>query len=522
MARERDRFSNTFWTAPWKMGEAFFQSLNATALYWQGIHRYSNAFVHPMLQAYMYFLREQTRKLEHNDSRNVRDYAELSTFSMLLAAIVIRASLDKALKYHFKEYINFLSSVVNTVAGRAGGVDTFMTDTVRSLHTMVIDFPEAVRNIRKEYGFHFDDGKYVQVAETERMLLYQVLPTDPGVTVDPEIKPVLIAHPYVLGPNILAFLPGERKSYVHSFANESIPTYVRIIKDISSNSAVQVMTGEDDALDTRYFARILMERHGKPVTLNGVCQGGFILLADLLSGQLDGFVDALITAASPIDGTRSPGLTGYLDRIPSGFKDLVYATKVLPNGNKVIDGEVMSWVYKLKSLDKEFSLSTFYKDLDTFEQSVRRHDDTIGKTMAAINYWLVHDRTDLPVEITNLSKLSYTVPISHDGDLPFTLFGRRLNLKHIAEQRISYLVCYGAQDNLVEPASATAALDFIDAESTEFPKGHAAIFTSWTQPESEYALHKIFPNGQRGPVRFHLDLDEASPDACRHKQASGW
>ena len=61
----------------------------------------------------------------------------------------------------------------------------------------------------------------------------------------------------------------------------------------------------------------------------------------------------------------------------------------------------------------------------------------------------------------------------------------------------------------MEPPSALAPLDFVEAEVTELPKGHAAIFTTWSDPDSEYALHKRLPNGQRGPVRFHLDLDEA-------------
>jgi hypothetical protein len=107
-----------------------------------------------------------------------------------------------------------------------------------------------------------------------------------------------------------------------------------------------------------------------------------------------------------------------------------------------------------------------------------------------------------------MSTRSYNVPISPEGDLPFTLFGRKPNLKHITEKGFKFLICYGAQDDLVEPASALAPLDYIEAEITEFPKGHAAIFTSWANPDSEFALHKVYANGGRGPVRFHLDLDE--------------
>jgi hypothetical protein len=84
-------------------------------------------------------------------------------------------------------------------------------------------------------------------------------------------KPILILPPYVLGANILAFLPGEYKSYVHCFANQGIPTYIRIVKDIDTTPAVQVMTGEDDCRDTRLFCEQVKARHGKPVTLSRYC-----------------------------------------------------------------------------------------------------------------------------------------------------------------------------------------------------------------------------------------------------------
>jgi hypothetical protein len=341
------------------------------------------------------------------------------------------------------------------------------------------------------------------------MDLYQVLPTEDGVEIRPEVKPIVIAHPYVLGPGILTFLPGERKSYAHAFANQGIPTYLRIVKDIESTPPVQIMTGEDDAQDTAEFCRYVKDRHGKPVTLNGFCQGGFIVLAGLLSGELDGLVDALITCVAPIDGTRSRGLVEYLEHITPRFRDLRYATKTLPNGNQVVDGKVMSWVYKLKSIEREAPLFTYYRDINLFETMVERGIQGVGKTAAAINHWLVYDRTDLPVDITRMSFNSYTIPISPEGDLPFELFGRRLNFSYMREKGIKFLICYAAKDDLVDPPSALAPQDFMDVELAEFPKGHAAIATSWSHPESEYALHKRYPNGQRGPVRFQLDLDEA-------------
>lgn len=49
--------------------------------------------------------------------------------------------------------------------------------------------------------------------------------------------------------------------------------------------------------------------------------------------------------------------------------------------------------------------------------------------------------------------------------------------------------------------------NFIFAEVTPFPKGHVAIATSWSHPESKCALDKIFGEQRyRGPVRFHLEI----------------
>jgi len=131
----------------------------------------------------------------------------------------------------------------------------------------------------------------------------------------------------------------------------------------------------------------------------------------------------------------------------------------------------------------------------------------VGKTAAAINHWLIYDRTDLPVAITQMSFDSYTIPISSSGRLPFKLFGKELCLDYLRDKGIRFQICYAAKDDLVDPASALAPREYVPVELAEFPKGHAAIATSWSDPDSEYGLHKTFPNGQRGPVRFHLDLD---------------
>jgi hypothetical protein len=133
----------------------------------------------------------------------------------------------------------------------------------------------------------------------------------------------------------------------------------------------------------------------------------------------------------------------------------------------------------------------------------------ITRTAAALNYWMLYDLTDLPVAITKMSFDSYTIPVAKDGTLPVQLFGRSLNFKRIAEKGISWLICCADKDDLVEKESALAPLDWVKAEVSLFPKGHVAMATSWTLPNSECSLSSCFGDNCRGPVRYQLDLERA-------------
>ncbi len=483
-------------------------SLISTTLYWNGMMQSSLEFLRPLLKASDLFREVERRSVPKNSfSPDIADYSHLLRENLLLAQSAWLNAQQQILDYHLRESFRFMDAWKTTwTNGSSNTVDRYLEELVRALRQIVVNLPEAMKEIESAYGFHFDDEGYKLIERTPRMDLYQVLPTEPGVHVRNDVKPILVVHPYVLGSNILAFLPSERRSYVHSFANHGIPTYVRIVRDIDTNEPVQLMTAEDDVLDTQRFARILKARHGKPVTLNGICQGGFLTTIGVLSGKLDGLVDSLIICASPVDGSLSRGLREYLETIAPRFRSMAYSTKTLPNGNRVVDGSVMSWVFKLKSLRNEPPID-FLTRLDAAHRNVVNGKPAINKTMAAVMRWLVHDRTDMPIDITELSMKSFAVPISVRGEFPVKLFGRTVNFDYMREKKIPFQICYGAQDALVEPPSSLVATRFVDAEPTEFPKGHAAILTSWSHPESEYAFHNVMPNGWRGPVKFHLDLD---------------
>ncbi|MFZ5448212.1 MAG: metal transporter [Thermodesulfobacteriota bacterium] len=477
--------------------------------YWVGMCRYILDFMEPSLSAMESFRAvEQDKLKESSPQDNLEAYTALWEFNLRLAEKGFAHGLKAINDYHAHQLDQVYRAWLNTLDHHKGeDIAAFMARQARLMNLVVHEYPQAIRNIEPEYGFHFDDGNYIKTAETDRFCLYQVLPWDKTVKVRKKGKPIVIIPPYVLGANILAFLPGEGKSFVHCFANQGIPTYIRIVKDIYANPAVQEMTGEDDCRDTKLFLEKVKAAHGRPVTLCGYCQGGFTVAVNYLSGELDGLVDALITSVAPLDGTRSKSLSDFLAQIPKRFEDISFAIKTLPNGNRVVNGKLMSWVYKLKSLEKDNPIIAFFRDLKLFERNLK-----INKTAAAINYWLLYDQTDLPLNICKMSFDSYTIPVAKDGTLPVTLFGRPLNFKRIKEQGIKWLICIAEKDDLVEKESALAPLDWVEAEVTVFPKGHVAIATSWSLPTTECSLDRCFLD-YRGPVRFHLDLEAESEQA---------
>lgn len=476
-----------------------------------GLSRYSHEFARSFVVALNNWTEVERRRLSSSDpTQTFEDYTRLGLMNLTLYLRSVTGAMKLANDIGDLERDRLCAAVVNTVLGKNGeDVEGYLTRQAAVARLLANEYAAAVRAIEEEYGFHFERYDRGPFAETDRFVLWRVEPTEPNVRYDPERKPLVIIPPYVLGSNVLAFLPGERRSYAHAFANEGIPTYIRVMKDIQKHEAVQVMTGEDDVNDTRFFLEKLREEHGQPATLNGYCQGGFSALCGLASGEYDGLVDTLITCVSPMDGTRSRGLSdGFLNKLPQRFNDLDYGLKTLPSGVQVADGRLMGWVYKLKSIEGENPISTYLRDYLMFA-SQGRTDVKLNKSALAITYWLNNERTDLPLEITKMSFASYNRPITPEGVLPVRLFGRELTVKRVEEMGVRWLICYGEKDDLVEKECALAPLDWVDAEVTEFPRGHVAIATSWSDPRSACALHTRFGEGgkYRGPVRFHLDVE---------------
>lgn len=491
--------------------EAATNQVNTAQNYYAGFSKYLNEFLTPYLLSTNYFADVEGPKLLFSSPwESFQSYMGLMDFNFDITNRFFTGSMKAINDYNNREMQKAVSAWFNTLFHLEGeDIIAFLNRHSKMMDSVANTYPQAIMNIEPEFGFHFERGENVKFMETDRFIVYQVLPTDKTVKVDESGKPIIILPPYVLGANILAFLPNENRSYTHCYANMGIPTYIRVLKNIDETPALQTMTPEDDALDTKKICEKIKARHGKPVTINGYCQGGFSAVCNILSGELDGVVDALITCVSPMDGTKSYGLTtDFLHRLPTRFLDLAYGTKTLPNGNKVADGKLMGWVYKLKSIEKEAPMVAFFRDVMMLSPK-NGGEVKISKTAAAINYWLDNERTDLPLAITQMSFDSYSTPVTSDGTLPVKLFGRKLNFKRFRENGVKWLICYGEKDDLVEPEVALAPLEYIDAEISAFPKGHVAIATSWSNPKSACALHTRFGDkNYRGPVRFQLDLDK--------------
>jgi hypothetical protein len=308
----------------------------------------------------------------------------------------------------------------------------------------------------------------------------------------------------MLGVNILAFLPFENKSYAHAFANEGIPTYVRVVKDIWETEAVQSMTPDDDCTQTRELCRMLVDKHGQKVTLNGTCQGGYISLMNILSGTLQDVCDTLISNVTPVDGTYSEGISG-MPQLHSNF-----VLSPLPNGNMVANGYLLSLGMRFLAIDQETPLITVL-NLAKLQEKTNFNP---GKTPAALYRWLRKERVHLPPAIATMSSITFQQPIGEDGALPVQLYGRPLNMRDLARLGIKWYQNYAMKDDLVTPPCAMAGNKFLEGtdivETVAFPGGHVAILTSPYRKKAPVNGTFVDATGKsaRGPVKFQLDVSK--------------
>nr|VFK57372.1 MAG: hypothetical protein BECKTUN1418F_GA0071002_11146 [Candidatus Kentron sp. TUN]VFK59294.1 MAG: hypothetical protein BECKTUN1418D_GA0071000_10996 [Candidatus Kentron sp. TUN]VFK65724.1 MAG: hypothetical protein BECKTUN1418E_GA0071001_11126 [Candidatus Kentron sp. TUN] len=420
-----------------------------------------------------------------------------------IAGKATAASQEKMTGYMYDQIQEANQAFFNTLSNESEGENLtgFMRREAEIMEA-VANFHEQIEKIKDEFGFQFHTSDYKLAHETDAFLLYQVLPTKSGVKVRDELKPMILVPPYMLGVHILGFLPGENKSYAHSFANEGIPTYVRVVKDIMTNEAVQAMTPDEDCNQTKELCAKLKEKHGQKVTLNGTCQGGYICLMNILSKTLTDVCDTLITNVAPIDGTYSEAISG----MPQMHHDFI--TTTLPNGNKVANGYLLSLGMRFVAIDRENPL---VKVLDQISLQ-KATEANPGKTVAALFRWLLKERVHLPLEIAKMSSLTFQKPISTEGNLPVDLYGKKLNVNDLGKLGVKWYQNYAVKDDLVTKPCATAANKYIKDDKTvecvPFPGGHVAILTSPYNKRSPVNGEFTGKDGTkyRGPVKFQLDI----------------
>jgi hypothetical protein len=433
-------------------------------------------------------------------------WAQLLEKNLALVGKAMWANQEQLTSYLMDEGEKAWSAWYNSTFALPG--ETFPQFVHRQAEVMeaVANFSEQIEKVKDDFGFHFHWSNYKLVHETDSFLMYQVLPIRPGVQVRDELKPVLLVPPYMLGVHILAFLPGENKSYAHAFANEGIPTYVRVVKDIWETEAVQTMTPEDDCLQTHQLCARLVKKHGQKVTLNGTCQGGYVCLMNLLSGQFTDVSDTLVSNVTPVDGTYSWAISGQ----PPMSEDFVLSE--LPNGNYVADGYLLSLGMRLVAIESETPLIQVLSQA-RLQEKTNLHP---GNSTAALFRWLRKERVHLPPAIAEMSSISFQQPIDADGRLPVTLFGRALRIGDLEDLGVTWYQDYALKDNLVTPAAATAGNHFLEGtgvlESVPVAGGHVAILTS---PYAEkWPVNGRFTGTDgvvhRGPVTFQLEISDSA------------
>jgi hypothetical protein len=142
------------------------------------------------------------------------------------------ANQEQLTSYLLDEGQKGWSAWLNSMFGLPGETIEQFANRQADVMEAVSNFNEQIEKVRDDFGFQFRTNDYKLVEETDCFQMYQVLPLKQGVAVRRDLKPMLLVPPYMLGVHILAFLPYENKSYAHAFANEGIPTYVRVVKDI--------------------------------------------------------------------------------------------------------------------------------------------------------------------------------------------------------------------------------------------------------------------------------------------------
>src|SRR5208283_1587291 len=139
-----------------------------------GMMRYASGFMAPFWTALQYFSNfEKNGSKGNHPPGSASDFIELLLFETQLAARGAMADIAAISKYHIREMLDALAAIENTLLKKNDeDLLRFSQRQLRLMDMTVNIYPDAVREIESEFGFHFDNGRYVRVAETDRFELY--------------------------------------------------------------------------------------------------------------------------------------------------------------------------------------------------------------------------------------------------------------------------------------------------------------------------------------------------------------
>lgn len=356
--------------------------------------------------------------------------------------------------------------------------------------------------VEKDFGFQFDDGRWMKLGETPRVELWMVRDYE-----DLKDKvPLIMIPPMILSPGVLAWEPG--RSFVHYLSEREIPTGVIVSKDILENTAVQDMSMEDHILDMREMCIIAGKYfNNTKVILGGYCQGAECSIRALASGKLKGAAGYGLLGVAPIDPTDVGTLYDNYYKLPKGTT-LENAVITLPSGRKVINGDVMRAVIEFGNPEVNNAWSQLFREFSMCDRG------RPSKSSLKMWYWL--NRTiHLPYKIIELTNLTYQYPIV-DGVYGYEMFGDKLDLKRLGEYGIeSLFVGTAEKDTLVKSESSKFLVSllrpFIDVSLCEYDKGHLGMVRDCVKPNSDEPLDGRSLKGQPGPVIWYNEKVKRIP-----------
>ncbi|HAJ27991.1 MAG TPA: hypothetical protein DCG53_12250 [Syntrophus sp. (in: bacteria)] len=134
--------------------------LKAGQLYGLGVLVYMADFMVPFWTAWEGFNRLEKEKLSNTlPIQSAADYYELLQFNLQIAEQGMTGSLRGFRDFYKKETARAFISLLNSLYGdEDDNIPDYAANLARLTDNVINRYPEAIRKIGGEFGFHFDDG----------------------------------------------------------------------------------------------------------------------------------------------------------------------------------------------------------------------------------------------------------------------------------------------------------------------------------------------------------------------------